>query len=209
MKTNNIELEMGLFQGFYNSFYEDELDGIIDDELSEMGKDYDSVDISYDFEALAKDIFEFAENEYYSQFDFIQKMTFKELDSPRFYNYRNDKIYFDCLFDTNGFLSWLAELMTEGGDIWEAIIEDVYETHTSCSGFISFHSNSITDWIKDIFEMELDNEKTVYKIGFLLTSYLKNKSIFEDYNWSFEIDYVQNDAYYGIWEAFEIKELID
>lgn len=200
-----MELQLGLFKGFYGSWFESELDNFVSEDLREMGKDYDDVNISYDLTAYAKDIFEFAKYEYLPELDFLSKCEFKELSSPNYYNYSNDKIYFDCEIDANGFIDWATNLLTENNDISEMVKESIIDAHTSCSGFTSFHSNKISDWIKDLVEFDLDNNKTVYKIGFIISSYIENKNKFDDYNWNFESDYFENSDRCGLYEAYSIE----
>ena len=51
-----IELNLGTFKGFYNSYYEDAIDTAINDDLDELDLKYDEINISYDFKPIAKDI---------------------------------------------------------------------------------------------------------------------------------------------------------
>jgi hypothetical protein len=201
-----VELELGIFKGFYNSFYESEIELNIESDLSELGVDYDAADIDYHFEDLAKSIFDFAKSEYYEELPFIKNMEFSELYSPKYYNYSNDKIYFNCGIDNNIFKDWLSELISDNeSDLLDCIYSDIIETHTSCPGFTSFHSNKVKDWIKDLLKFDLSNKDTVYKIGFILTSFIENKARLEDYNYSF--DYAYLDSRSGeIYLTYEIKE---
>ena len=207
MKTNRIELNLGLFKGFYGSLIESYVDQNVDNDLNEMGIEYDDANIEYDFNELAKDIFDYSKYELYSDLDFISNMKFKELTSPKYYNYSNDKIYFDCDIDKEKFIDWLIELTTEGEDIWEMVANEIIEIHTSCSGFISFHSNKTKDWIKDLMKFDLEDEKTIYKIGFIISEYIQATKIFQDYEWDFESEYLENNS--GVYTCYTINEITE
>lgn len=189
----NIELKLELFTGFYGSSFESWMDDNIDQDLSELGKDLEDVTISYYMEDYAKDIFDFAKYEYLNELSFLDNIEFKELCSPREYNFTNDKIYFTCDIDVDKFKSWLIELTTNTNDIWAAIQERIKETHTSCDGFISFHSNDSKDWVKDLLKLDLEDDKTLYKLGFIVGAFIKETQSFEnDGFYSFEADYLEN-----------------
>lgn len=103
MKT---ELQLNLFKGFYGSLIESYVDNNVDQDLCELNLEYSDCDISYNFEGLAKDIFYFAKSFFLDELDFISNAVFKELWSPREYNFSNDKIYFDCEIDKSKFIEW-------------------------------------------------------------------------------------------------------
>lgn len=204
MKT---ELQLCLFKGFYGSSIDSYVDDNVDNDLSEMGVDYDGCEINYNYEELAKDIFDFAKYELLSELGFISKLEFGELVSPKYYNYSNDKIYFNCDIDKQGFIDWLIDLVDSGGDIWEIVGGEIIDQHTSRSGFTSFHSNKTKDWIKDLIEFDLDNDKTVYKLGFVLSEYIRAVKTFEDHDWDFETEYITNGNYSGVYTCYQISEL--
>lgn len=201
------ELELALFKGFYNSNIDSYIDENVTNDLCEMGISDNDCEINYDLKELAKDIFDFAHYELFSEFQFISKLEFSELVSPKFYNYSNDKIYFNCYIDKNKFIDWLIDLVNSGGDIWEIVGGEIIDQHTSCSGFTSFHSNKTKDWIKDLIEFDLDNSKTVYKLGFILSEYIKANKFLDDHNWDFETEYITNGNYSGVYTCYQINEL--
>jgi len=201
-----IKLKLELFKGFYNSHIEGAIDDQIDCDLSEIGKSYDEVEITYDFKALASDIFDFAKYEALSELDFLSDLEFSELYSPRFYNYSNDGIYFTCSIDRDSFKDWLIDLTSAGGEIWDYIADSIEQRHTSYSGFHSFHSNEPKEWIKDLLKLDLDNDKTVYKLGFIISEYIDESKKFDDINFDFESEYLYNGNYTGVYECYLIHE---
>lgn len=200
------ELELALFKGFYNSNIDSYVDDVVSNDLSEMGVEYDDCDIEYDYNELAKDIFDFAHYELFSEFQFLSKLEFSELVSPKYYNYSNDKIYFNCDIDKGQFIDWLIDLVDSGGEVWDMVCREIIDQHTSCSGFHSFHSNKTKDWIKDLIEFDLDNSKTVYKLGFILSEYIKADKFLDDHNWNFENKYTTNGSYSAVYTCYSIKQ---
>ena len=203
MKTN-ITLQLQLFTGFYGSYYDDSIENNIQADLEHIGKTYEEVDINTNYTELAKDIFDFAKYEYFSEFNFLSELEFDSLESPKYYNYTNDKIYFNCNIDKEAFKTWLIELVSEGADLFDNIANEIEDVHTSNSGFISFHSNSYKDWIKDLLELDLENEKTLYKLSFILSEYVKSEQLFEDGSFDFEWEYLSNVNYSGIYDCYEL-----
>lgn len=204
MKTN-ITLELQLFKGFYGSILGDSIDTEIQTELEYIGKTYEQASIKTDYNLLAKDLFDFAKYEYLSEFNFLSELAFESLESPKYYNYTNDKIYFTCDLDKELFKTWLIELISEGEDLFKAIANEIEERHTSCSGFISFHSNDHKEWIKDLLELDLENEKTLYKLSFIVSDYVKARQFFDYCEWDFETEYLSNGSYSGIHDCLEIN----
>lgn len=201
-----IELNLGIFKGFYNSFIEYDIDRIVDDELNELGIEYDDAEIDYDFNGIAMELFYYAKASYLDEIPFISKARFKELWSPREYNFTNDKIYYTCVIDTDGFKKWFSKLISEGGDIWGEIQERIVDNHTSCSGFISFHSNKVDDWIVDLMELDLDNDKTIYKLGFIIDTFIECSQLEDNSYWQFELAFLEDNSG-ELYQYIEVKKL--
>lgn len=203
-----IELNLGIFNGFYHSFIEDDIDRIVDDELNELGIEYDDAEINYDFKGIARELFYYAKANYLDEIPFISKAQLKELWSPEYYNYSNDKIYYDCVIDTDGFKKWFTELIAEGGNIWEEMRERIVDAHTSCSGFVSFHSNKVKDWIVDLMELDLDNDKTIYKLGFIIDTFIECSQLEDNSDWQFELAFLEDNSG-ELYQYIEVKKLED
>jgi len=192
-----IELNLEFFKGFYNSYYTDEIDAAINDDLDELGLNYDDVDISYDFKPIAEDIVMFYA-EFYEEFPFISNVEFSELVSPKYYNYSNDKIYFNCNFDKDLFIDWIIKIDFDFDELKELI----YQEHSNRSGFISFHSNNINDWIKDLINFDPNNAEHLYKLGFILSSLIE----IEDEDLDLDcLDYIRGNV--CLYNAFNSKEI--
>lgn len=202
-----IELNLGIFKGFYGSDLEEEVEMQVNEDLREIDKEYDDCDISYDMNELAKDLFDFAKYEYFNELDFLSNLEYGEMTSPKYYNFSNDKIYFNCDIDKKAFLTWFNKLIVNNdSDVSEMVIESIIDTHTSCSGFTSFHSNDVSDWVSDINEFDITNQDTVYKIGFVISEYIEAVNKIDNDYWDFEDDYLEKSDRAGLYSCYNIKE---
>lgn len=161
-----MELELNTFEGFYGSYYESELDIVAEDYINEDGLSYE--DLEWNFKELAQAIFDEMIEDYKEAFgEMLINPKFKELDSPSFYNFRNDRIYFDCDINKALLVEWLIDIQADN-DKRSYFKHEIYNNHTSCDGFISFNSNDLREWLKDLANFDSDNEKHKYKLGFLM-----------------------------------------
>jgi len=133
------------FSGFYNSIWEFDDDAInVDiaeqreerglDELSDYTLDIDykryRVDVAKQYCKVTSKLLD----------DYIESMTFKELESPREYNFTTDKIVCDVTIDTDKISAWCEDNKDE-------LSEYITQRFTSRDGFCSFFSNDINEWI--------------------------------------------------------------
>lgn len=85
------------------------------------------------------------------------KLEFQQVISPKEYNFTNDSINIAATLD----LDELMKLIEARRDNAAIYFKDNY---TSCSGFISSHSNDITDWLNKDYILE----NPEHRIGALL-----------------------------------------
>jgi hypothetical protein len=195
-----VELALESFTGFYESIYSQEIDEYIESDLNMRGWLYEETNIKIDFEELAKRIVKATiELDFFDEFDFISNVEYSDLYQPKYYNFQTDRIFFNCDFDLTQFKAFLLDL--EEYDI--DLIEDLVETkHTSCDGFISFHSNDWESWKKDIFNCtELDKDLK-YKIGFIIGILMDYYNDFDNYSFDNHIHekLSLNGSYYDCYE---------
>jgi hypothetical protein len=156
----NYETYCPLFPGFYGSVFE---------------YDRESEDIEYYNEEngtnLSYDDFNWGYKDYEKRVSiaFVNKLecelkqfldiaiSFQEVVSPKEYNFKNDSINVRVKLD----LKELIRLIEERKEFASQYFK---YTYTSCSGFISFHSNDIEDWLN----IKYINEKPEHRIGALL-----------------------------------------
>lgn len=142
-----------IFTGFYNTFFSIYLEDKIEDELEHLNKEYDDINFNYkEYENEVSinccDIV----SQYLKDEGFDNTIKFESLYSPKYYNYSNDSINIDIDIDLNQIKDFLK-------DNKEAFNQYIKERYTSCSGFISHHSNNYKDWINEL------NENEEHKIG--------------------------------------------
>ena len=96
-----------------------------------------------------------------------------EIDSPRYYNYRNDRLFADVQL-RDDWKDVMREFISENHD-W--LKERVRKDWTSCSGFMSFMDNDIDKWDARLFEEE-DVRYISTMLGYMMCR--ENKEIRND-----------------------------
>jgi hypothetical protein len=125
--TDTLEIKLP-FQGFYESIHDMNIDDVIErEELSHDSINTKAVRVDY-----SKLYAETLSGELSIPF------TFKELVSPRFYNYGTDCIYVDIE------KSVLYKLFNEID--MDTLSQLVVDRFTSRDGFHSFYSNDLSEW---------------------------------------------------------------
>lgn len=149
-----------LFPGFYctvlePSCEESEISYYNSENKTNYGYDDFEWDYSEYYNRVAKTFVSRLENEL-NQFLPI-KIKFQNIQSPREYNFKNDSI--------NVIVSLsLDKLIKLIRDRKEAASQYFINTYTSCSGFVSFHSNEISDWLNKKYILE----NPAHRVGALL-----------------------------------------
>lgn len=195
MSQQVFEIKLPFFPGFYESvlynsdtlYYE-----VHNEENMEYYRDVfnDNTltenDLDIDFEAYKHDVI----NAFIDAFsnsnclpNFIDKICFRELVSPHYYNYETDKIYVSVHLSDDWKNKVLAFMNSNG----ERLSKRILKEWTSRDGFISFLPNSLSAWRKIIenddkikpalleciikYMMEFANEDIYYE---LICSTLEN-----------------------------------
>lgn len=157
---NKFETFCPLFPGFYGTVFEYDNEGSdIDNYNEENGTDlgYDDFDFNYPEyrQRVAKAFVSRLENEL-TQFLPV-KINYQELVSPREYNFANDSINVSVELDLNQLLGLIRERKEKAQGYFR-------EKYTSCSGFISFHSPYLGDWLNASYILA----EPAHRIGALL-----------------------------------------
>ena len=169
----DINTYLPIFKGFYGSIFEPDVDNEIDyinelrQEKNKPEIDFDDVNFNYDnyYLELSKEFCFIVWNELE---DFIYKIEFSELKSPKYYNYSND--YIECKIKPKK--QAILNYIKNNYNNWNEYLKDNY---TSYDGFISSYDNyaSSEDWSnKNIF-----NKHQLYSV---LNFIAKNEDITED-----------------------------
>lgn len=159
-------LEIPFFPGFYGTIFDltDTEYNYVNDELLFNKEDYPNNITADDFTFDAKAYMNAIGEEFTNQFadlfplDFIKSVEFDEIDSPREYNFRNDRLYAFFEFDDN----WKTIMRKFMDDNFEWLKDIIHKEHSSRSGFISYMSNDINDWYHILFDGDEEDVDTIY-----------------------------------------------
>lgn len=159
-------LEIPFFPGFYGTIFDlsDVEYNYVYEEMNYNKENYPENVTADDFEFDAKAYMNAIGEEFTNQFanlfplDFIKSVEFDEIDSPREYNFRNDRLYAFFEFDKN----WKFIMRAFMNDNFEWLKKVIYDEHSSRSGFISFMSNDIYDWYHILFDGDEEDVDTLY-----------------------------------------------
>lgn len=149
-----------LFPGFYNTVFEcNSEEQEIESYNEEYGTNYGYDDFNFDY----KDYENRVANKFVQRIEkelkrFIQiGIEYERISSPKEYNFTNDSIYIIVELDLDELLKLIVARFNEAKDYFE-------KTYTSRSGFISYHSNDIADWLNKDYILE----NSGHRIGALL-----------------------------------------
>jgi hypothetical protein len=159
-----IESYLPIFNGFYNTLFEANEEMYIEDPY-----DYDDYEFNYKQYHLdvAKECVGAIEQEL-NHLGLGISIKFQALDSPKEYNFRNDRIDVEYTLGADS-LNKIHSYLLENKD---AFSEYVKENYTSRSGFYSFHSNNVNEWLDNIKNgTDLD-----HKLGAVLNFILQNEN---------------------------------
>ncbi len=166
MDNNNKIMEVIVpFSGFYHSVHNDYFDNTLeycfnDDSGSPI--DYDDHD---SLASKASDCINWRETwvcyaDAYTDMiksDFnLDSLKFKDLISPKYYNYETDRILAEISFSD-------VMAMYEAIDI-EDLKTKVKELFTSCSGYISHYPSNLDDWDSDLANWDHNQVMTLMEV---------------------------------------------
>ncbi len=158
--TKKYQTFCPLFPGFYNTVFEysnEEED--INYYNEENGTNLNWDDFNWDYKEYEERVSQAFVNELEREMkDLLPiKIEYESLYSPREYNFTNDSINITVEVD----LKQLTGLIKERSEEAAKYFKDKY---TSCSGFISFHSPYLEDWLNESYILEKEN----HRVGALL-----------------------------------------
>lgn len=227
------ELLLVPFTGFYETKWGGLLDSADEGEREHLFNEYDisddlldSLSTTYEWNRQAEQEISNLYAQYYLDMmeDALGIKTKGEyiikLDSPKYYNYRNDQLYVQVEFEMEHD-ELVKKLIECARPYWKELSKIIKENHTSYDGFISFMSNSIEEWEHYMLTKDSPNHPIYidYIIAYLLDLHGKYQSRYfdEDVDWTiynavssdwlgnatpiFEADSNHKDE----WEAFQQK----
>jgi hypothetical protein len=164
-----VETWLPVFQGFYGTHLEPDETPEIDD-INQIRESKSLESVTYDecswdypeyYNRVALKACEYVENELK---DFISAINFQSVVSPKYYNYENDQVNIEVEMTDENF-SKVKEYLYEHSEEFSAYLKERY---TSRSGFISFHSNDVAEWLKNASKWMLDSHKLGSMLDFIM-----------------------------------------
>lgn len=178
MKREIIKAEtwLPLFPGFYSTqfeFHDDrEFDSVYEYRKEKgLRGEINCGDLEFDYKQYEEDTVTLCAEkieEYLNDIGIKCDLKFVEIVSPREYNFRNDRAFFEVSITEEEFQK-LIGLIYENED---AIDKYIYERYTSRSGFMSFHSNRFSAWAEELNEFE-NLAEDEHKFGAILDALLR------------------------------------
>ena len=158
-----VQTFLPVFNGFYNTLFEDILDNTTDNAIEWYNEDNNTTlnydDFDFNFVSIQNEICKDAVSKIEEKLNEIGincAIKYETLLSPREYNFSNDSINIEINFKK---FSQVIEILEQNYDSFFQYIKDNY---TSCSGFISNHSSYASDWMEDLRE---NAENEAHKVG--------------------------------------------
>ena len=180
-----VQTFLPVFNGFYNTLFEDILDNAVDDaiEYHNEQKNTDLVydDFNFNFDLIMSEICKDAVSKIEEKLNEIGincTIIYENLVSPKYYNFSNDSINIKINFKK---FNQVIEILEQNFDSFTQYIKDNY---TSRDGFISSHSSYASDWIEDL---KNDAENEAHKVGAVLDFILQEVEEYKDENLYFDL----------------------
>ena len=197
MKTCKRDIQIPCFPGFYESLWRTLYDSECEyekEKLAEYGADgdllcfLDATDRSWkDYTvSVAKEYSRFYTHDISTALDVTLTLCGYEIDSPREYNFLNDRLYCRVEFNISeqDLYARMIEITRRNYDTIAGMIRG---NHTSCDGFVSFMSNDIEDWLKPDVLASTDDlyfDYLLYYITLSFTSFRNGDDYsFNAYEW--------------------------
>ena len=184
-----VQTFLPVFNGFYNTLFENLLDNAVDNAIECHNEQNNTLlnydDFDFDFNSIMQEICKDAVSKIEEKLNEIGincKIKYENLVSPREYNFSNDSINIEINFKK---FSQVIEILEQNYDLFTQYIKNEY---TSCSGFVSSHSNYSSDWMEDLRE---NAENETHKVGAVLDFILQEVA-----------EYNQEDLYFDLCENY-------
>ena len=144
---SNQEFVCPLFRGFYNSIFTPDFNewdlfnnaDLVDKDIVNYCIENAEVPQEY-YDEVAKTYLEHIGNYIVKVVPNIE-MKYKELESPKYYNYETDRIIGTCNY--NEIKEDIKSVLNKYPNIFDFVVKKHF---TSYSGFISFYSNNYKEW---------------------------------------------------------------
>ena len=159
-KTERYNTFCPVFPGFYGTLFEYEREVEDIEQYNEENKtDFDYEDFEWDYRDYSNRVSKAFVNKLEAEISDVLpvKLEFQEVISPREYNFYNDSINIVAELNLNELLKFIRNNKKQAAQYFK-------DKYTSCSGFISSHSNNVDTWLNKVYIFEYPE----HRIGALL-----------------------------------------
>lgn len=175
MKTIQLEINLPLFEGFYNSYLNlsENIEVGEGEEFCMNEEQFNEIDWKATNNNVSKFYLEYIKDrlkDFFNEIGIIN-LDFVKVDSPAFYNFTTDKLVCNIEVNKNKFIT---ELQKYNFEAWEQFLKDNF---TSYDGFISFYPNDPNEWT-ELIEEKFDTDNVI--IEALLQFYLEQNEEFRE-----------------------------
>lgn len=193
MKIDTIlPLFGGFYQSTFDSFFDDEIDNIIEhyNEENETDLNSDNFIFKYDWVGYSKKIAEHTIDYIKEELpNLINGYVYQDLYMPREYNFNSDEIQIELDFNKDVLLELFTENRIE-------LQEKIKDNFTSCGGFVSFISNDYNAWLEALINFDENDKHLPIMVAQIIDFLL-------------EADYHNNDIESSIAEKCEVSNLVE
>jgi hypothetical protein len=194
-----FETYLPVFPGFYGTWFESTGEDLEIEDINRQREEkklaplqFDDLDFDYEDYRLtvSKECTDAIETALQSIINGSIKVNFQKLVSPKQYNFVNDSVNIEVELDDEAMKS-ILDILAENKDAFKKHIVGRY---TSCSGFISSHSNDSNKWLETL--KTWDKELLSHKLGAVLDFILQNVDGYDEESLYYSIEtrnvYVKN-----------------
>lgn len=175
-----IETFLPVFNGFYNTFFENIIEESENIEIDFYNEDNDTSlnwdAFIFDYVKIKKEISIKCCEEIEKKLNEIEincEVSYQDLASPKFYNFSNDSINVEINFKD---FNQVIKILEDSSEIFTRYLKNNYSNR---DGFISNHSNYASDWMADL---KNDPEIEAHKVGAVLEFILIELEQYNDYS---------------------------
>lgn len=166
--ATKIESYLPIFPGFYSTIFEADEDYIIESPFSYEDYTFNYTDYSIDMSRACVN----GVSEKLNELGFNMLIEYQTTNSPKEYNFYNDSI--NVVYHLkSGCIKSIKDYLHNNSELFAQFLRGRY---TTCSGFISSHSNDLNEWISYVTIAGLQSN------GHYLGSVLEFILLNEDYN---------------------------
>lgn len=182
-----LSISLPFFPGFYETHLmnsdtgyneiREELDYYYHAEDGGNRMDLTEEDLDFDYRAYEKDVIDHFIAAWKGHApDFVEAVEFEKIDSPRYYNFENDRLF--CYVTLKD--GWQDEMRHFIALNYDWLQERIHKEWSSRDGFFSFMSNDVDMWDEMLF-VDTDSRYIGTMIRYMML--LENEAVYDSIIW--------------------------